>query len=89
MTVFTDVWATLFLEKVYQLDYLTASQAVAWIINGIAFGAIGIGWLATSREKINKFMIALGALAFVASLCIIFKATTDLFLLRILGVARD
>jgi len=84
LTIFTDIWATVFLQQVDQFSYLKAAHTVVWIINGIAIGALGFGWLARYLEKIKYLMIIAAILAFITALLIIFKVTTNLVLLKVL-----
>ena len=55
LTGFTDIWALPFLERVYHLTYLRASQVITWVLVGIAIGGPSIGKLA---DKLNPKAVA-------------------------------
>src|ERR1700677_3291885 len=72
ISVFASLWGGLFLERAYGFSYLQATQLIALVPFGFAFGGTFFGWI-NARYIATKHLTCLSSLAMLGlSLGIIF-----------------
>lgn len=82
--IFVYFWAVPFFESAYHLSYIAATNMIAWVLVGTAFGGPILGWINKCTAKPKEIMIVATIVLLVIILSFLFNILISTRMLTVL-----